>query len=51
MKIGIFEELLEDERIDHTRLSFDSLDHLRLWDVDNPMDLSAKEELSWETFD
>lgn len=46
-----FEKLLADERIDHTRLSFDSLDHLRLWDVDNPMNLSAKDELSWETFD
>ena len=46
-----FEELIADKRIDHTRLSFDSIDYMRLWDVENPMDLNAAEELSWEDYD
>lgn len=46
-----FEELLADNRIDHTRLSFDSIDYMRLWDVENPMDLNATEELSWEDYE
>ena len=39
-----FEELLSDKRIDHTRLSFDSIEHMRKWDADNPMDLNVKGE-------
>ena len=46
-----FEELLADKRIDHTRLSFDSIDYIRLWDVENPMDLNATEEQSWEDYE
>ena len=46
-----FEEVLADERIDHTRLSFDSINYMRLWDVDNPMDLNAAEELEWEDYE
>lgn len=46
-----FAELLADNRIDHTRLSFDSIEYMRLWDVENPMDLDATEELSWEDYE
>lgn len=46
-----FAELLADKRIDHTRLSFDSIEYMRLWDVENPMDLDATEELSWEDYE
>ena len=42
-----FKELLDDKRIDHTRLSFDSINHMRQWDVESPMDLNAEEELDW----
>lgn len=43
-----FEELLSDKRIDHTRLSFDSIEYTRLWDIDHPMDLNAAEKLCLE---
>lgn len=43
-----FEELLADKRIDHTRLSFDTLDYLRLWNIKNPMDINAEDNLFWE---
>ena len=46
-----FEELLAESRIDHTRLSFDSIDHMRKWDTENPMDLNASEDLSWEDYE
>lgn len=46
-----FAELLADKRIDHTRLSFDSIEYMRLWDVENPIDLDATEELSWEDYE
>ena len=46
-----FNEILADKRIDHTRLSFDSIEYKRLWDVENPMDLDATEELSWEDYE
>lgn len=42
-----FEEMLADKRIDHTRLSFDTIDYLRLWDINNPMDVNAEDEFLW----
>jgi|GEM_PF-911274 hypothetical protein len=46
-----FEELLADKRIDHTRMSFDSIKYERLWDIEHPMESNAKEELSWEDYE
>ena len=43
-----FKDVLADKRIDHTRLSFNTIEYKRVWDAENPMDLSSPEELNWE---
>ena len=44
-----FEELINDERIDHVRLHFDTLSNVREWDRQHPMNRNfAQQAISEE---